>query len=137
LMLDDYQRDQNYLSIDFLSRSPWIPAFAGMTKRNNHFLISVSPAKAGVQFKIFKREGPPTNGVNTMAVLGYRPESFMKGELLKKETIAAGAVNNPANLDKFLFDDIKHEILVHNKHSVAHFSEASVFWDQAKRWGSA
>jgi hypothetical protein len=46
-------------------------------------------------------------------------------------------VNNPANLDNFFFDDIKHEILVHNKHSVAHFSEASVSWDQAKRWGSA
>jgi len=108
-----------------------------MTKRNNPFFISVSPAKPEVQFKIFKREGPPTNNINTMAVLGYRPESFMKCELLKKEAIAAGAVNNPADLDKFLFDDIKHEILVHNKHSVAHFSEASAFWDQAKRWGSA
>jgi len=72
-----------------------------------------------------------------MALLGYRPERLMKGDLLKKEAIAAGAVNNPAKLDKFLFDDIKHEILVHNKHSVAHCSEPSVSWDQAKRWGSA
>lgn len=108
-----------------------------MMKRNNRFVISVAPAKAGVQVKIFEREDPPTKGVNSMALLGYRPERLMKGDLLKKEAIAAGAVNNPAKLDKFLFDDIKHEILVHNKHSVAHCSEPSVSWDQAKRWGSA
>jgi hypothetical protein len=34
----------------------WIPASAGMTMKNNPFLISVSPAKAGAQgfYKFFK-----------------------------------------------------------------------------------
>jgi hypothetical protein len=32
-------------------------------EKNNAFPIFVSPAQAGVQFKIFKRKGPPTNDV--------------------------------------------------------------------------
>jgi len=34
-----------------------------MTKGSSPFPIFVSPAKAGVQFQVFKKEGSPTNDV--------------------------------------------------------------------------
>jgi len=35
-------------------------------EKENPFLLFVSPAKAGVQFKVFKRKGPPNNDVYTV-----------------------------------------------------------------------
>ena len=37
-------------------------------EKNNAFPIFVSPAKAGVQFKVFKRKGPPTNLENNVRI---------------------------------------------------------------------
>jgi hypothetical protein len=45
----------------FYLKASWIPAFAGMTIKNHAFLIFVTPAKPGVQFKVSKRKSPPTD----------------------------------------------------------------------------
>ncbi len=54
--------EQNYLDRNFVFSLSWIPASAGMTE-NHAFLMLVTPAKAGVQFEVFKRKGPSTEDV--------------------------------------------------------------------------
>jgi len=53
---------------------------------------------------------------------------------LEEKAIPTGSVNNTAHLNSFGFDNIKHEVLVNNKHSVTEFLEPFIFRNHAKEW---
>ena len=54
--------------------------------------------------------------------------------ILKKEAISSGSMNNTTYLNGFGLEDIKHEVLINNQHSIAEPLETFILRNYAKKW---
>ena len=52
--------------------------------------------------------------------------------ILKEEAISSGSMNNTTYLNGFGLEDIKHEALINNQHSIAELLEPFILRDCAK-----